>query len=745
MIQSRLRDYHLERNPEKKSFFERHVVNLKSIEFQKNYSHDMKTTLLFTYSFLFLLLAVSFDGHSQTQTICGGAVPDGWVTISVNGTCGGTDISRTIQYLGNMSPGATISICGDPTPAGWVTMSFNGQCASEINGMKFLGRTIKKVEGLTAENDLTICGDPAPDGWVTTQVGGTCYSFDGVNYISRTIKRVGALSTGTELDICGDLPPPGWVTKSVSGNCGPNSSYIFRRIIKIEGMATGTELDICDENAHPPAGWLTKSISGNCGFNSAYVARHIIKVEGLPSDTELDICGDLPPAGWVTLSVTGNCGPNSIYIARHIKKVTCMPVNTILTVCGDNTFPEGWVNIGQTGSICSSFGGNTFYANTIQKISGYPTNITISGPSNTNICYGTSVNLSASSCPNGTINWSNGSLGASITVSPTVTTTYSATCKQGECTSPASNTITITVTAVDVQVASNATTCAGKSATLSASGCNGTYQWFSSNTSTTVLSNSSVYTTPALNNNTTYYVNCKSGNCESNRKSIFVTITSPPNAPNSTGQTICAGKTATLTATGCAGTYKWYSTNTSTAILASTASYTTPVLNNTTTYYVSCTVNCESSRQAVTVTIGPSPAAPTASASGTAICNGQSVTLTATGCAGTVTWSNGLSGSSISVGTTGTYSAKCTVNDCISPSSNVLTITSGVSGAPDNLTLTGTATAGVRTANKTITSTQTVPNGVNTTYNAGNNIILNPPFNATTGSIFKVEIKGCGS
>ncbi|RFS13990.1 3-coathanger stack domain-containing protein [Emticicia sp. C21] len=707
----------------------------------------MKTTqVLFLSLFTFLFMAISFDGQSQTQTICGGSVPDGWVTISVNGTCGGTDISRTIEYLGSKSPGHQMGICGDPTPAGWVTISINGYCASEINGTKFVGRTIKKVEGLTTENDLTICGDPAaPEGWVTVGFNGNCYSLDGFNYESRNIKRVGGLSTGTELDICGDLPPAGWVTKSVSGYCGPSSNYISRRILKIEGMAAGTELDICDENAHPPAGWLTKSINGNCGFNSTYIARHIIKADGLPSDTELDICGDLPPAGWVTLTIGGNCGPNSAYIARHIKKVTCMPVNSIITICGDNSFPEGWVNVGQTGSICSSFGGNTFYANEIKKISGYPTlpAITISGPSNTTICSGQSVTLSASNCSWGTVKWSTGAQGASITVYPTTTTSYTATCSQGEC-SNTSNTIAITVTTVDVQVSPNASACAGKSVTLTASGCSLNYQWFTSNTSNTPIAYSSSYTTPALNSQTTYYVNCKNGNCESAKKSITVNIIAAPNQPNSTGQTICAGKTATLTATGCAGTYKWYSSNTSTTILASTASYTTPVLNSNTTYYVSCTVSCESSRKATTVTIGPSPTAPTASASGTAICNGQSVTLTATGCGGTVTWSNGLSGSSISVNTTGTYAAKCTVNGCISPNSNVLTITSGVSGAPENLTLSGTATAGVRTANKTITSTQVIPNGVNTTYNAGKNVVLNPPFNANTGSTFKIEIKGCG-
>jgi AraC-like DNA-binding protein len=698
----------------------------------------MKTTqYLFLYA-LTSLLAVSFDSHSQaTTTICGGEVPEGWVTISVNGNCGATssEISRTIQDISGMSPGSTLTICGDPAPAGWVTMSVNSFCGFDGS---YISRTIKKVEGYTAESQMTICDSPAPAGWVTTSINGNC-GFNGT-YLSRTIKRINDLPSGTVFSdpVCGDLAPEGWVTKAVTGNCGYNGAYIARTIKKIEGMAAGTEEEICGDL--PPTGWITLTVNSNCGYNSSYIYRKIKKIDGLPSETELDICGDLPPANWVTLSISGNCGLNSAYIARKIKKVTCMPVGTYLTICGNDAVPSGWVVDSQNGNC--GFNG-TYNSRTIKKISGYPTTPTVAQPSTNNVCPGTGVNLSASNCPSGTITWSNNAVGASITVYPTTTTTYYAKCTQGECVSPNSQGVTVTVNSPDVQAPASASTCAGKTITLNASGCAGTYKWYDA--TTTFVSSNASYTTPVLNNSTTYYVSCTVNSCEGQRKSIPVTVSSAPGIPNSTGQSICAGSTATLTATGCGGTYKWYSSNTSTTILASTASYTTPTLNSNTTYYVSCTVSsCESSRKATTVTVTSPPSAPTASASGTAICNGQSVTLTATGCGGTVTWSTGQSGSSISVNTTGTYAAKCTVNGCVSPNSNVLTITSGNSGAPDNLTLSGTATAGIKAANKTITSTQVIPSGVNTTYNAGNNITLNPPFNANTGSIFKVEIKGCG-
>jgi hypothetical protein len=56
----------------------------------------------------------------------------------------------------------------------------------------------------------------------------------------------------------------------------------------------------------------------------------------------------------------------------------------------------------------------------------------------------------------------------------------------------------------------------------------------------------------------------------------------------------------------------------------------------------------------------PPPNPPTLTASAPSTCPGQTVTLTASGCSGTVNWSNGASGGSTSVGP-GTYTATCTV------------------------------------------------------------------------------------
>jgi Zn-dependent metalloprotease len=55
-------------------------------------------------------------------------------------------------------------------------------------------------------------------------------------------------------------------------------------------------------------------------------------------------------------------------------------------------------------------------------------------------------------------------------------------------------------------------------------------------------------------------------------------------APSVQGQSICAGQTATLSATS-AGTVQWYTTATGGSAIQSGVSYTTPVLNTSATYY----------------------------------------------------------------------------------------------------------------------------------------------------------------
>ena len=112
---------------------------------------------------------------------------------------------------------------------------------------------------------------------------------------------------------------------------------------------------------------------------------------------------------------------------------------------------------------------------------------------------------------------------------------------------------------------------------------------------------------PALNNTatTTYTFTPTAGLCATTT-TMTITVNPIPAAPTALSVTICPNNSVTLTATAPGGTYEWFDAPVAGTLLSTGASYTTPVLVVTTTYYVQTTVNgCVSPRTAVTVTIAP--------------------------------------------------------------------------------------------------------------------------------------------
>ena len=94
------------------------------------------------------------------------------------------------------------------------------------------------------------------------------------------------------------------------------------------------------------------------------------------------------------------------------------------------------------------------------------------------ICLGESVALKAYEC-NGEVQWSNGMVGQTITVTPTATSKYTATCAIGTCKSEASDTLCINVgQPLKPFITCRANTiCLGDAATLTAQGCTGIIVW----------------------------------------------------------------------------------------------------------------------------------------------------------------------------------------------------------------------------------------------------------------------------
>ncbi|MDX5480698.1 MAG: gliding motility-associated C-terminal domain-containing protein, partial [Hymenobacteraceae bacterium] len=110
---------------------------------------------------------------------------------------------------------------------------------------------------------------------------------------------------------------------------------------------------------------------------------------------------------------------------------------------------------------------------------------------------------------------------------------------------------------------------------------------------------------------------------------VLMTVTPLPLAPVAQGTAICAGQTATLTATGKGGRLEWYASAAGGIPIAVGSTLTTPALHHTTTYYVQeVSQSCASVRQEVTVTVTE----PTASAGqDVTIVKGRSIELQASG------------------------------------------------------------------------------------------------------------------
>ena len=282
------------------------------------------------------------------------------------------------------------------------------------------------------------------------------------------------------------------------------------------------------------------------------------------------------------------------------------------------------------------------------------------------ICAGTSVTFTATPTNGGTtpiyqwklngINvgtnsttYTNAALANGNTI--TCTMTSNATCVTG---SPAtSNTVTMTVNssvAASVSIAASANpVCAGTSVTFTATPTNGgatpAYQWKLNGVN--VGTNSTTYTNAALVNGDivtclmTSNATCATG---SPATSNAVTMTVNPNVPASisistSANPVCAGTSVTFTAVptngGTVPVYQWklngvnVGANSTTYINAALVSG--DIITCQLTSNASCVTGSPATSNAVTMTVNPNlPASISISASANPICNGTSVTFTAT-------------------------------------------------------------------------------------------------------------------
>ncbi|QQL50315.1 Ig-like domain-containing protein [Mucilaginibacter ginkgonis] len=254
----------------------------------------------------------------------------------------------------------------------------------------------------------------------------------------------------------------------------------------------------------------------------------------------------------------------------------------------------------------------------------------------------------------------------------------------------------------DAPTAPSVSICAGSAATLSASSSTGiVFDWYTTPTGGTSLITSSDFTTPALTATTTYYVQTYNGSCPGPRTAVTVTVNPVPAKPQATGQTVCYNSSATLSATATSGIIKWFDSTFGNTPLATGASFQTPALTASTTFYVEAMddqTGCASARVSVIVTVMPQVPHPTAP--GTIVCTGNAATLTATSIqnGATFQWYDAASGGTLlssaptfitpPLSAETTYYVQSTYQGCVSLRTPV---TVSVVTQPATPTVTGTA------------------------------------------------------
>lgn len=396
--------------------------------------------------------------------------------------------------------------------------------------------------------------------------------------------------------------------------------------------------------------------NGLCEGPRSAVAATINTIPTAPTTTGASACG----SSALTLSAAGGSagqyrwypvptGGTAIVGETNATYVT--PVLTLTT-----TF---YVSINN--GICES--ARTAVIGTINTIPGTPTTTGAA------VCGSGALTLTAAGGVAGQYRWYTVSTGGTAIAGQTnatyttpvltLTTTYYVSINNGLCESARTSVVATVNTIPTAPTTTGGSACGTSSVTVTASGGSaGQYRWYTVSTGGTAIAGqtNATYNTPAIPGTTTYYVSINNGLCESTRTSVIATINTIPSAPTATGGSICGPSPVSLLASGGSnGQYRWYTVPTGGTAIAGEVNqiYTTPLLNSTTTYYVSINNGlCEGTRTSVVATINPIPASPTTT--GAASCTPAALTLTANGAvAGQYRWYSVPTGGSPIVGETG--------------------------------------------------------------------------------------------
>ena len=306
--------------------------------------------------------------------------------------------------------------------------------------------------------------------------------------------------------------------------------------------------------------------------------------------------------------------------------------------------------------------------------------------------------------------------------------------------------------------ASQTTICVGQSVTFTDTSTNIPFVWswsFPGGTPTTSVTQNPtvIYNTAGVYNVSLTATNYNGSNTKT--MNLLITVTTIPTITSTTPGSRCDSGTVTLNATASSGTINWYADASGGTSIGSGASFVTPTLSSTTTFYVeSASGTCVSPRLPVIATVNNTPTI--TSTTPATRCDSGTVTLSATSNAGSVAWYNvSVGGTPLStsnnfvianITSTTTYYVEATSGNCTSPRTAVI--------ATVNTTPTITSTTpGSRCDAGSVTLTAAVNSGTVNWYNLASGgtiqgtglIFTTPSIAATTTYYVEVTNGNCTS
>ncbi len=480
-------------------------------------------------------------------------------------------------------------------------------------------------------------------------------------------------------------------------------------------ICTGQTLNL---TASSPDAGVTYSWTGPNGFSSSLQNPSIPAITMLGAGTysvTATVSGCTSAAGTITITVNPTptaptAGSNSpICVGSTLNLTASNIAGATYSWTGPNSFSSALQNPSIAGitalgagtySVTATVGGCTSVFGTVTVVVN-PTPVAPTAGSNSPLCEGSTLNLTASNIAGATYSWTGPNSFSSALQNPSIagiTTlgagTYSVTATVGGCTS-VFGTVTVVVNPTPAApiAGSNSPVCVGAPLNLTASNIAGaTYSWTGPNSFSSALQNPSIAAITALGAGT-YSVTATVGGCTSVFGTVTVVVNPTPAAPTAgSNSPLCSGSTLNLTASNIAGaTYSWTGPNSFSSALQNPSIAGITALGAG-TYSVTATVGgCTSVFGTTTVIVNPIPATPTPS-SNSPVCTGTTLNLTTTAVAGaTYSWtgpnafSSALQNPSIAgvtVLAAGTYSLTITVASCSSAVGTTAVVVNPTPAAP---------------------------------------------------------------